>query len=92
MKLDKLYLKQNNKLAIYPNPTNSYLEIDVQQMNHPFEISICDVSGKKVKAITYSTINQKTIKVDVAELNAGLYFISLQDDKNNYKATFSKKD
>ncbi|MBP6455145.1 MAG: PKD domain-containing protein [Chitinophagaceae bacterium] len=85
-------IEQNNKLAIYPNPTNSYLEIDVQQMNHPFEISICDVSGKKVKAITYSTINQKTIKVDVAELNAGLYFISLQDDKNNYKATFSKKD
>jgi hypothetical protein len=74
-------LKQNI-VSIYPNPTNSTLNIEVKEQT---QISILNILSEVVKT---ETING-TSKLDVSNLNAGVYFI--QDAKSGKAIKFIKE-
>lgn len=73
---------QNSQISIYPNPTSSILNIEVREQTH---ISIINIVGEIVKT---ETING-TSKLDVSNLNAGVYFI--QDPKSGKAIKFIKE-
>lgn len=60
----------NNTLLIYPNPTNSQLNIDFNGKIE--EINIIDVTGKTIKSLSASN---KVI--DISDLTNGIYFLQV---------------
>lgn len=68
-----------NSLKLYPNPVADYLALDIQLMaDGSFGIDITDVTGKVVKTVNVLNMpaGENTIKVSVADLPAGVYFIT----------------
>ena len=71
--------------AIYPNPANNFLTIDLGNLNIDTQISISDITGRLVQQLE-STRSSKIV-IPVNELNQGLYFIQVKSGND----TFSKK-
>jgi len=67
-----------NAIAIYPNPTKDYINIDINSNNvNLIKVSIIDNQGKEViKKVN----NLKTI--DISKLASGIYFIKLKSNSN----------
>jgi hypothetical protein len=80
------YIKEQNgtdfHLNIYPNPSNGYLWVDVDN-NNEYDYTIFDYSGKFIQ-------NGKTQggKINVLEIKNGLYYIKFQSDKTTFLARF----
>ena len=63
----------NAKIAIYPNPAQNYL--NVSNISEASQYQIFDVIGNKIMGGNF--IQSK--KIDVSQLNAGIYLIKLND-------------
>ncbi len=74
---DKNYI--DNEIKIFPNPANTYLQIETRNLN----IKTCEIYniyGETV--INNSSLQQGAIsKINVTNLQKGIYFIKLQTDK-----------
>ena len=71
---------QNQFARIYPNPTQDILKINLINTSVEIEtVSIMDLTGKIVRTMTAET------QYNVADLNTGMYFITLTavDGKTN---------
>ena len=73
----------------YPNPTNSLVSIkyNVNEFSEKGQLVFYDMLGKSVKKITLND-KQGEAKINVADLNAGIYFYTLMV---NDKAISTKK-
>ena len=71
-----------SKFSIYPNPTNSILNINAP-VNKLFSVNIFNTLGEKV----YSANQIANCQLPVANWSNGLYFIQITSDKQ----TFTKK-
>jgi hypothetical protein len=73
----------------YPNPASAALNFDYKLGNMPGNASIVvfNLLGSRVKTVDLSEANG-TVRLDVADLEAGMYFYTLQ---LNGKATVSRK-
>lgn len=67
--------EQGNSLKLYPNPSNSILNIDIQTDISSGSIDIYDMLGKHIfnKEITSNTISP----IDIADWNNGIYLIKI---------------
>ncbi len=79
-------INKNEKIIVYPNPTNGIINIGNQNID--YSIKITNIVGQ----IVY-TENCKANKTtfDVSILTNGVYFITLQNDRNISNATFQKR-
>ncbi|MCX6232888.1 MAG: endonuclease [Bacteroidetes bacterium] len=78
------FIDLNDKVTIYPNPANEILNIDIKQMQfHPDIIAITDIRGKLVYKSSTVLDHQK---LDIAELEKGVYFITISG--KNCKSVF----
>lgn len=69
--------------AAYPNPANSLVSIkyDVNELSQKSKIIFYNMLGKSVKEIILND-KQGTVKINVGDLNAGIYFYTFMvDDK-----------
>lgn len=65
-------------LNVYPNPASSMVYFKVDGNNHKdVKIQLTDALGKTVKTLEVPE-NNGVIKLNVADLNAGVYFYTLQ--------------
>lgn len=62
--------------AAYPNPASASVNIDFDVTTSPALLQVFDLVGNVVKVITLENA-QGTAKVDVSDLNNGVYFYSL---------------
>ena len=69
-------------ISITPNPTTG--DFYINNISSTLKVEIYDISGKCVKSLSVNESN----KIDISELNNGLYFVIMTDNKNN---TFTKK-
>lgn len=76
--IDKL--SKTNTLTVFPNPTNSELNIALSSFQSPFEIKIYDMNGKLVMK------NANQNKINISGLSAGQYYIQVIQN-NNYSST-----
>jgi len=66
----------DNRLAIYPNPTNDYFKVEKSSNVNIESIRIYNISGKLVKEFTESE------RYNVSDLNSGFYFLRIKTDKS----------
>ena len=72
---------KETQFNIYPNPSNGYLKIDVNQKENIKKISIRNILGELVYAKEY----QNTEPIDISNLVDGIYFIDIYT--NNRSST-----
>jgi hypothetical protein len=62
--------------VLYPNPTNSFIQVNLQNTTELLEnVIIYDVLGKTVKTISANNSNE--MKVDVSNLSKGVYLVEI---------------
>jgi hypothetical protein len=69
--------------TIYPNPTSSIINIEKPDNIEIFEISIYDVSGRKLR--TVKPENKSVIQLEII-LIPGTYFLKIEDTKGNIES------
>lgn len=72
-------IKEQSKISIFPNPI--YDEVQVKtDISHSGTFHIFDLNGKKIFAEATSNLKSNTLHLD--KLKAGIYFLSIQNNKN----------
>ncbi len=70
----------SSELKIYPNPASDYLFIEAENMY--FAAQIVDISGRKIFMEEVNTHNP--MRIDVANLKQGVYFIKIKWDNGEH--------
>jgi hypothetical protein len=68
--------KPKSNLVVYPNPAKDLITIDIPSKGNA-TIEVYNVLGSKVK--TYNHENGAVAKIDIADLQKGVYFIRVND-------------
>ena len=63
-------------MVVYPNPAKDLITIDIPSKGNA-TIEVYNVLGSKVK--TYNHENGAVAKIDIADLQKGVYFIRVND-------------
>jgi FtsP/CotA-like multicopper oxidase with cupredoxin domain len=66
-------LNREADITIYPNPSNSVVNISMDDFTALQQIEIFDMAGKPVSSVT--SINANAQQLNLSHLNAGVYFI-----------------
>jgi hypothetical protein len=77
--LTGLYETESSGFGFYPNPTEGEIIFEKSDYNK-LEIQIYNMSGQRIKQFY---LNQPERKIDISDLNAGVYFIRIITDKGN---------
>ena len=64
---------------IYPNPTSDYLMVELEN-NTDYRVEIRNMEGKKIKQ--FEIKNRDRYRVDLTDLEPGLYFIGIEGEGN----------
>lgn len=82
---------ENNdlKLAIYPNPTNENLNINLKNTIEKGSLKIISITGQTV--FEQQNINGTDFNFEVSSLNSGLYLIQVSDSQNTFTSKFIKQ-
>ena len=69
-------------LKVYPNPTSDFINLQFEKsIDNEIEISVFDFSGRLLLNKMYS--NQKTIKLNISDLDNGIYLIKIRTGQVN---------
>ncbi|PKP05289.1 MAG: hypothetical protein CVU11_01115 [Bacteroidetes bacterium HGW-Bacteroidetes-6] len=71
--------------SIFPNPAENSVSIEGYGFERPFEIELFDISGRKLMPTTHSQ------EFSIADLQPGLYFVRVSDDKKDCIKRLIKK-
>ena len=72
--------KELNSIRIYPNPTNSLLNIDSEILMR--KISLLDLSGRTMEI--KENLNRKQHSMDVSFYNAGIYLLRIDTEEGRF--------
>lgn len=75
---------------IYPNPAEKYIIYQSSKQLLIKEIRILDIIGNTVKIISKPEFTDGQIKIDVEDLNKGIYIIRIKSDKESVTKKFMK--
>ena len=81
--------KEAFKLSVYPNPTNSSLNLQLPTSTANATLKIISITGQTV--FEKQSINGTDFNFDVSNLNSGLYLIQISDGQNNFSSKFVKQ-
>lgn len=74
-----LHKNINKNLIVYPNPTNSVLNIsDAQNLFENSTIEIVNFLGQNVLFIAFQS------QIDISKLESGIYTLKIKDDTGNF--------
>ncbi|MBA3971365.1 MAG: T9SS type A sorting domain-containing protein, partial [Bacteroidetes bacterium] len=75
-------LSSNNGVLVYPNPASSEVNVEFgYSMKSTTTIEINDITGRLVQTTSYENpVQGQTVKLDVSNMNAGAYFITIKND------------
>jgi hypothetical protein len=63
--------------AVYPNPANEHLNIELPSSIESADVVISDALGREVYA---STLNAAVKTIDVSKMNKGMYFVNISNE------------
>lgn len=69
---------KNDGGNLYPNPATDFINYQAKSNSPVQEIRIIDITGKAVKIIQKSDISDNRVRIDIGNLNKGLYFIRVK--------------
>ena len=70
----------NEEFRIYPNPTKDILNVECLMANEKTTLIMADVLGNIIKQVAFNTQHST---LNISGLNAGIYFVTITDDKNH---------
>lgn len=82
---------ETKTFAIYPNPSNNVVNIEVLSDTHPFNLNVYNAIGSKV--FTENNIYEINYKLDVSKFSNGIYFFEITtktEQKQLQKVLISK--
>ena len=79
-------IETQNKITLYPNPTNNKTHLTIEGIKNNSEIMIYDMFGRIIKTQTIKP-NQNQTEIDVKDLTPGTYYIKCKDTTNGYSTT-----
>ncbi|MGZ4060776.1 MAG: T9SS type A sorting domain-containing protein, partial [Bacteroidia bacterium] len=71
------------KFNIYPNPATDHLTIDLSSFNKETTIEFFDLLGKKCLSETIDANTNSSVTLSLTDLDAGIYFIKIADNKTS---------
>lgn len=69
---------------IYPNPANNYLNV----ISSDIKINSISVNNLQGQEVMKFNVNSNRVKLDLATLSKGVYFIDIKSEKTNIKRKF----
>jgi hypothetical protein len=72
--------KTNLGFKLFPNPSNTFLNIETENLNTSVYIVITDVLGNTILS---KTTTENKIQISVSNFTKGVYFITVSDGKKN---------
>lgn len=81
-------LNNSLELSLYPNPTTSILNIELNTSEVRLDFQVFDILGKQV--IKGRSNSQNHLKIDVSNLQQGLYLIKIASEDKNVTKRFVK--
>ncbi len=64
---------------IYPNPADELVAVQLREISSEVQLSLADAKGMRLFQKSYSSFFNKELKLDVSNLPAGLYFLTVMD-------------
>lgn len=80
------HLVSTKNVNVYPNPSSSFITVDFDNHNSPFDVRITDVSGKVI--FTKNLLTDK--RIDISELPIGNYILLIKSNSNYYSTKIMK--
>ena len=71
-----LTLELARDIQLFPNPTSGTLTVTSVQ-SHIIRIEVCDLAGR---TMTFTDTDSNTVRMDLSELAAGIYFVRVQTE------------
>lgn len=78
---------ENSNFSIYPNPAKDFLNVNSKSAAIQ-SVVISDINGRTVKNIEF---NQTNAQVNVSDLNAGVYMVTISSEEGSTVKKFVKK-
>jgi hypothetical protein len=79
----------NNMVDLYPNPTNSYIDLRLNEAQLQVkECKLYDMYGKLLKVVL---VHNDVTRIEVSDLANGVYFVRMDSEKGTIIKKFVKK-
>ncbi len=84
--VDVVNCKQTG-LVLFPDPASEFVNISWDHLaNDDAEINIADMAGRSVLTEHITASNNDPVRIDIAALSAGVYFVNVRSAIGNYTA------
>ncbi|WP_228852397.1 pectinesterase family protein [Aegicerativicinus sediminis] len=70
----------SNELAVFPNPTTGKIKLYVNGTDNQLQLSIVDVLGNQLMSSTQNVSSNRTVDLDISNMNNGIYFLSINSE------------
>src|SRR5690606_2038301 len=77
---------QNTELLIFPNPTNGFINIELNTNKPYFEIEVFSLLGELVYA---NKVNSSKLSFDLSPYPKGMYLVKIKQDNHYYHEKIS---
>ena len=90
-------LNNNDILKVFPNPASNQLTVSLKSLPSEAQglVEVISIDGKLIKKTVWENRNSGNlsggIKIDVLDLDAGIYFINIKIGEHNYIEKIVKK-
>lgn len=85
--IDHLY---SNKLSVAPNPTSSHIVVDVSNLAAVKMMTVTNTAGQEVRRISVPPAD--AVQIDVQDLEAGMYYVTVFSGGKSMTESFVKID
>ncbi|MBL4651317.1 MAG: PKD domain-containing protein [Flavobacteriales bacterium] len=77
-----------NKVEIYPNPTNGKFFIEIESLSSKsMRIELVNVLGQSILSTSYTVDGKLIAEMDVRNYDSGVYFVTITDENSAYSVT-----
>jgi plastocyanin len=83
-------IQNNSGGIVFPNPATNYITYQSKVKSAVDEIRIIDFTGKTVKILQRPDVSDSQIKIDIGNLDRGIYFIIVKSENGIESGKFLK--
>jgi Leucine-rich repeat (LRR) protein len=81
---------KTKSIKVFPNPTNDFISIEINRDSDSNELEVYLFNQLGELHRKYEVERSKLTKINISNLNTGVYFIQVKDAKNGYFSTREK--
>lgn len=83
-------IQKNSGGKVFPNPATVFITYRTKETSNIHEVRILDFTGKTIKILQNPSVTDDQVKIEIGNLNRGLYFIIVRSDDGIESVKFLK--